>query len=95
MNSGSRSQMLSSGKCWRHCKVYSPQSSSAFEHVPPFLFDIREIKIHVYTNLYHMTKFSLFYYFYSKISIITPVLFIRIVLDSFYLLTFYSEKFST
>ena len=32
-----------------------------------------------------MTKFSLFYYFYSTISTITPVLFIRNVLDSFYL----------
>ena len=33
-----------------------------------------------------MTKFSLFYYFYSYISSFTPVLFIRNVLDSFYLL---------
>ena len=30
-----------------------------------------------------------------KISIFTPVLYMRIVLESFYLLLFYSEKFST
>ena len=53
---------------------------------PPFLSDIREIKIHVYGNSYHMTKFSLFYYFYSKISSLTPVSSIRNVLDSFCLL---------
>ena len=35
------------------------------------------------------------YYFCSKISSFIPILFIRIVLDSFYLLVFYSEKFST
>ena len=31
----------------------------------------------------------------KKISSFTPVLYIQIVLDSFYLLIFYSEKFST
>ena len=36
----------------------------------------------------------LVYYFYSK-NEYTPVLYIRIVLDSFYLLIFYFEKFST
>ena len=51
-------------------------------------------------NLYHLTKFSpnlpcTVYYLYTKISAFTPVLSIRIVLDSFYLLIFYSEKFST
>ena len=51
-------------------------------------------------NLYHLTKFSpnlpfTVYYLYTKISGFTPVLSIRIVLDSFYLLIFYSEKFST
>ena len=35
------------------------------------------------------------YYFCSKVSSFIPILFIRIVLDSFYLLVFYSEKFST
>ena len=35
------------------------------------------------------------YYFYSKISSFIPVLYIRIVLDSFYLLVFYSKNFST
>ena len=35
------------------------------------------------------------YYFYSKVSRFTPVLSIRIFLDSFYLLIFYSDKFST
>ena len=36
------------------------------------------------------------YYFHSKTSsFFTPVLSIRIVLDSFYLLIFYSKKFST
>ena len=51
-------------------------------------------------NLYHETKFfpSLsftVYHFYPKISSFTSVLPIRIVLDSFYRLIFYSEKFST
>ena len=35
------------------------------------------------------------YYFYSKISSFTPVLSIRIVLDSCYLLFFYSEEYPT
>ena len=35
------------------------------------------------------------YYFYKEISGFTPVLSIRIVLDSFYLLIFYAEKFLT
>ena len=52
-------------------------------------------------NLYYVTKFSLYfviywvYYFNSKISSITPVLSVRIVPDSFHLLIFYSEEFST
>ena len=51
-------------------------------------------------NLYHVTKFSPYssftvYCFYTKISSFMPVLSIRIVLDCFYLLIFYSEKFST
>ena len=51
-------------------------------------------------NLYHLTKFSLdlsftVFYLYTIISGFTPVLSIRIVLDSFYLPIFYSEKFST
>ena len=36
-----------------------------------------------------------FYYFYAKISRFAPVLSIRIVLDSFYLLIFCCEKYST
>ena len=51
-------------------------------------------------NLYHVTKFSPYfsftvYCFYTKISSFMPVLSTRIVLDCFYLLIFYSEKFST
>ena len=67
--------------------------------------EIKITKIHVYAkmanvNLYHVTKFCpqlsfTVYYFYTKISGFTPVLSIRIVLDSFYLFIFYSEKFST
>ena len=51
-------------------------------------------------NLYHVTKFPPYfsptlYCFYAKMSSFIPVLTIGIVLDSFYLLVFYSEKFST
>ena len=51
-------------------------------------------------DLYHVTKFSPYfsftvYCFYTKISSLRPVLSTRIVLDCFYLLIFYSEKFST
>ena len=51
-------------------------------------------------NLYHVTKFSPYssltvYCFYTKISEFMLVLSTRIVLDCFYLLIFYSEKFST
>ena len=51
-------------------------------------------------NLYHVTKFSPYfsftvYCFYTKIRSFTPALSIRIALDCFYLLIFYSEKFST
>ena len=50
-------------------------------------------------NLYHVTKFSPYfpfplYCFYTKISSFMPVLTIGIVRDCFYLLIFYSEKFS-
>ena len=50
-------------------------------------------------NLYQVTKFSPYfsltlYCFYAKISSFMPVLTIGIVLDSFYLLVSYSEKFS-
>ena len=42
-------------------------------------------------SLYHMTKFSLYFsftvgYFYEKDKSLTPVLFIRVVLEYFYLL---------
>ena len=51
-------------------------------------------------NLYHVTKFFpcfsfTVYCFYTKISSFMPVLSTRIVLDCFYLLILYSEKFST
>ena len=51
-------------------------------------------------NLYHVTKFFPYfsftvYCFYTKISSFMPALSIRIALDCFYLLIFYSEKFST
>ena len=50
-------------------------------------------------NLYHVTKFPPYfsptlYCFYAKMSSFIPVLTIGIVLDSFYLLVFYYEKFS-
>ena len=51
-------------------------------------------------NLYHVTKFPPYfpftlYCFYTKISSFIPVLTIGIVRDCFYLLIFYSKKFST
>ena len=51
-------------------------------------------------NLYQVTKFSLYasvtvHYSFSKMSSFTPVLSIRTVLDSFYLLICYVEKIST
>ena len=51
-------------------------------------------------NLYHVTKFLPYFpftlcCFYTKISSFMPVLTIGIVVDCFYLLIFYSEKFST
>ena len=51
-------------------------------------------------NLYLVTKSSPYfaftvYCFYTKITSLMPVLSTRIVLDCFYLLIFYSEKFST
>ena len=51
-------------------------------------------------NLYQKTKFSLYasftvHYSFSKMSSFTPVLSLKTVLDSFYLLIFYLEKFST
>ena len=65
----------------------------------------RKITIHVYSktadvNLYHVTMFSpyfpfTFYYLYTKRSSFIPVLTIWIFRDCFYLLIFYSEKFST
>ena len=50
-------------------------------------------------NLYHVTKFSPYfsftlYCFYTKVRSFTPVLTIWIVGDCFYLLVFYSKKFS-
>ena len=44
-------------------------------------------------EVYPQLSFTV-YYFYTEISGFTPVLSIRIVLDSFYLFIFYSEKFS-
>ena len=51
-------------------------------------------------NLHLVTKSSPYfsftvYCFYTKITSLMPVLSTRIVLDCFYLLIFYSEKFST
>ena len=51
-------------------------------------------------NLYQKTKFSLYasftvHYSFSKMSSFTPVLSLKTVLDSFYMLIFYLEKFST
>ena len=51
-------------------------------------------------NLYHATKFFpqlsfTVYYLYTQKRSLTPVLSIRIVLGSFYLLIFYSANFST
>ena len=60
----------------------------------------REIKFTFTPNLYHVTKLSPYfpftlYCFYRKISSFMLVLTIGIVRDCFYLLIFYSEKFST
>ena len=65
----------------------------------------RQIKIHVYAKLqtWICTTWPSFspyfpftvYCFYTKISSFMPALSIRIALDCFYLLIFYSEKFST
>ena len=72
--------------------------------------EIREIKNHFYGKREFVPRDEVFPlivvycllnncrsndYFYTKISSFTPVLSMRIVLDSFYLLIFYSEKFST
>ena len=51
-------------------------------------------------ELYHVTRFSIHlpfavHFFFTKISSLTTLLFIRIVLDCSYLLFFYIEKFST
>ena len=57
------------------------------------------VKFTANVNWYHMTKFCpelslTVYYFYTKISSFTLALSKGIVLDSFYRLIFYSEKFS-
>ena len=57
------------------------------------------LKFTANVNWYHMTKFCpelslTVYYFYTKISSFTLALSKGIVLDSFYRLIFYSEKFS-
>ena len=67
--------------------------------------DNRELKIHVYAKqqTWICTTWPSFpphfpftlYCFYTKISSFMPVLTIGIVRDCFYLLIFYSEKFST
>ena len=67
--------------------------------------DNRQIKIHVYAKrqTWLCTTWPSFspyfpftvYCFYTKISSFMPALSIRIALDCFYLLIFYSEKFST
>ena len=85
---------------WRQRNV-----KTSVMHVPrTLLFANREIKIHVYVKrqrefvprdqVFPILSFPV-YYFCSKISSFTPVLSIRIVLDSFYLLIFYFEKLST
>ena len=58
------------------------------------------LDLHKEVNLYHVTKFSPYfpftlYYFYKKISSFLLVLTTGTIGDCFYLLTFYSEKFST
>ena len=65
----------------------------------------REIKIHVYAKgqtwicttwpSFSLNCRKLFITSIKKIGSFTPVLYIRIVLDSFYLLILFSEKFST
>ena len=61
---------------------------------------IKRFDSRVRPNLYHVTKFSTYFpftlcWFYTKISSFMPVLTIGVVRDCFYLLIFYSEKFST
>ena len=60
----------------------------------------REMRFTFTPNLYHVTKFSSYfpftlYCFYTKISSFMLDLTIGIVRDCFYMLIFYSEKFST
>ena len=84
--------------------TFLSDASIGSEFFSPLIFldapvDVRSSKIER-LRLYHVTKFSPYfpftlYCFYTKISSFMPVLTIRIVLDCFYLLIFYSEKFST
>ena len=66
-----------------------PEKGTLFRrNRPVYILAIREIKIHVCVNLYHVTKFSPYlsftvYCFYTRISSFMPVLSVRIVLDCF------------
>ena len=81
----------------------SSMETSAREPINPTPFFLSERLRFTFTanvNLYHVTKFSPYfsftvYCFYTKISSFMPVFSTRIVLDCFYLLIFYFEKFST
>ena len=80
-----------------------PLWHTCFRTLHPFyVFNVSIQTVDV--NLYHVTKFSPYfpftlYYFYAKISCFIPVLtasfLLGIVRDCFFLLIFYSEKFST
>ena len=74
--------------------VHSTLLSKLFQTSDPRLRQTANV------NLYHVTKFPPYfsftvYCFYTKISRFMLVLSTRIVLDCFYLLIFYFEKFST
>ena len=79
---------------------FYPIKSYCFSRID---WTIREIKIHVYAKRqtwicttwpsFQLNCHLLLRTFYSKINTSTPGLSIRIVSDSFYLLTFYFEKF--
>ena len=91
---------------WRNKFYFLTVKNNILKRAKPLENKInREIKIHVYPKrqTWLCTTWPSFspyfpftvYCFYTKISSFMPALSIRIALDCFYLLIFYSEKFST
>ena len=85
MNSGSRSQMLSSGK-WpidATARLLSPVFLCFRTCSRPLCLTLERLRFTFMPICTTWPSFSLFYYFHSKINSFSPVLFIRNVLDSF------------